>query len=217
MPNASETPAGAGARARRQALGVLLLVAYPLFAHAAIASGMVFFAWIAWLCLAALILLAARGIWGMTAAALVTAMLLVVDADALLRFPPILFNLALAIWFGWSLLPGEEPVIGWFARLQRKADLPRDLVSYTRALTVIWAAFFIVMAVSALLLALFADPQAWSVFANGVDYLLVGVLFVGEYVYRRLRYRHHRHASLAYHIRSVFSAGRLTPRRSAHR
>jgi uncharacterized membrane protein len=217
MPNATETAAGAGPRARRQAAGVLLLLAYPVLAHAAIASGVTTFAWAAWLCLAGLILLAAPGMRGVAAAALVTAMLFVVDADALLRFPPILFNLALAIWFGRSLLPGEEPVIGWFARLERGAELPQDLSGYTRGLTVIWTVFFIAMALSALALALFAGPQAWSVFANGVDYLLVGVLFVGEYVYRRLRYRHHRHASLAYHIRSVFAAGRLTPRRSAHR
>jgi len=43
-------------------------------------------------------------------------------------------------------------------------------------------------AVAAALAAL-ARPEIWSLFANGIDYLLVGVLFVGEYVFRRVRYR----------------------------
>jgi uncharacterized membrane protein len=204
-------------RSLRQALGVLLLIAYPILAHAAIASGLERFAWAAWLCLAALLALALPGMPGMACSALLTAMPFFVDADTLLRFPPILFNLALAVWFGRSLLPGEEPVIGWFARLERGGDLPAELSGYTRGLTLIWTAFFVAVAAASAALALFADPRAWSVFANGIDYLLVGVLFVGEYVYRRLRYRNHRHASLAFHIRSVFAAGRLTPRRSARK
>src|SRR5207247_1996691 len=66
-------------------------------------------------------------------------------------------------------------------------------------------------------LALLATHQPWSLFANGIDYLLVGVLFVGEYVFRRMRYRQHSHRSLADVVRTVARSGRLAPRRTARK
>ena len=208
----------AGTRSLRRALGALFLVAYPVVAHVAIAEGIPPLARAAWLCLAAFLFLAVPGVWGAVGALAVTATLLVADAETLLKFPPVIFNLALAVWFGRSLLPGEEPVIGWFARLQRGENLPEELARYTRGLTILWTLFFVAVSALSVALAVFADPAAWSLFANGIDYLLVGALFVGEYVYRRLRYRHYRHASLLHHFRSVFAAGgRMVPRRSARR
>src|SRR5947199_98830 len=75
-----------------------------------------------------------------------------------------------------------------------------------------WTAWLCIAA-----LAVLATPQTWSLFANGIDYLLVGVLFVGEYVFRRMRYRHHSHRSLADVVRTVARSGRLAPRRTARK
>ena len=80
-----------------------------------------------------------------------------------------------------------------------------------------WTAFFVAMAAAAAALAVLATPQTWSLFANGIDYLVVGVLFVGEYVFRRLRYRHHAHRPLADVIRTVVRSGSLAPRRTARK
>jgi len=82
---------------------------------------------------------------------------------------------------------------------------------------VVWTAFFVCMAGVAAALAMWATPQTWSLFANGIDYLLVGVLFVGEYVFRRVCYRHHQHRPLADVVRTVARAGRLAPRRTARK
>jgi uncharacterized membrane protein len=214
---ASGSAAGTRHGRLRPALAALFLIVYAVLVHASIAGGRAPLAPIAWICLAASLHAAIPGRWGLAGPALMVATLLFADAQTLLKFPPVAFNLALAAWFGRSLLPGEEPVIGWFARVERGAELPQDLAGYARGMTVIWTLFFIAMVFSALALALFADPGAWSVFTNGVDYLLVGVLFVGEYVYRRLRYPGHDHASLAHHIRAVFAAIRLMPRRSVRK
>jgi uncharacterized membrane protein len=201
----------------RGALAVLLLLAYPLLTHAAVTTGLAYLAWAAWLCIAALVLLSFPGQWGLAGFALLAAAPLVADTDALLKLPPIIINLALAVWFGRTLAPGEEPMISWFARLVRGTELAPDLARYTRWSTVVWTAFFVSMAAAAAALAVWATPQTWSLFANGIDYLLVGALFVGEYVFRRVRYRHHQHRPLADVVRTVARAGRLSPRRTARK
>jgi uncharacterized membrane protein len=203
--------------APRGALAVLLLLAYPVLTHAAVTTGLAYLAWTAWLCIAALVVLSLPGPWGLAGFALLAAAPLVADADALLKFPPVIINLALAAWFGRTLAPGEEPMISWFGRLVRGTELAPDLERYTRWSTVVWTAFFVSMAAVAAVLAVWATPQIWSLFANGIDYLLVGVLFVGEYVFRRVRYRHHEHRPLADVVRTVARAGKLSPRRTARK
>src|SRR6266853_2957199 len=201
----------------RQALGTVVLVAYPVLTHAAVTTGLGYLASAAWLCLAALLYLSFPGKWGLGGFALLAAAPLVAEPDALLKLPPVAFNVALAVWFGRTLAPGEEPMISWFARLVRGTELPADIARYTRWSTVVWTAFFVSMAAVAAALAVWATPQTWSLFANGIDYLLVGVLFVGEYVFRRVCYRHHQHRPLADVVRTVARAGRLAPRRTARK
>ena len=199
--------------APRHALGVLLLLSYPFLTHA----GLAYWAWTAWLCIAALVVVSFPGPWGLAGFALLAAAPLVADPDALLKFPPVIINLALAVWFGRTLAPGEEPMISWFARLARGTELPPDLARYTRWSTVMWTAFFVSTAAAAAALAVLASPRTWSLFANGIDYLLVGALFFGEYVFRRVRYPHHSHRPLADVVRTVARSGSLAPRRTARK
>ena len=201
----------------RQALGAVVLVAYPVLTHAAVTTGLGYLASAAWLCLAVLLYLSFPGKWGLAGFALLAAAPLVAEPDVLLKLPPVVFNVALAVWFGRTLAPGEEPMISWFARLVRETELPADIARYTRWSTVIWTAFFVSMAAVSAALAVLATPHAWSVFTNGIDYLLVGALFVGEYVFRRVRYGHHEHRPLADVVRTVVRAGKLAPRRTARR
>src|SRR5229473_3602501 len=149
--------------APRPALGVLLLLAYPVLTHAAITTGLAYLAWAAWLCIAALVVLSFPGQWGLAGFALLAAAPLAADPDALVKLPPVIINLALAVWFGRTLAPGEEPMISWFARLVRGTEVPADIARYTRCLTVVWTAFFLIMAAAAALLAELAPPQIWSV------------------------------------------------------
>ena len=124
----------------------------------------------------------------------------------LLVAPPILINAALACLFGSTLLPGRDPFISRFARMEQ-GTLPADLARYTRRLTWIWTLLFTAMAATALALALFGSLAAWSTFTNVVTYTLVAVFFAGEHAYRRVRYRQYRHASLPDLVSNVRSAG----------
>lgn len=108
---------------------------------------------------------------------------------------PLAVNLALCWLFGRTLAAGREPMIARFARLERGAELPADLARYARALTAAWTGFFFAMAAVSLSLALWGSVLAWSLFTNVINYALVALFFVGEYVVRRIRFRHYRHLS----------------------
>lgn len=213
MKKSASASAALSFRVVRTVLAVALVCAYPILAHVSVAAGEPRFAQLAWLCLAGLVGLAMPGRWGIAVAAALVLPLFLTDAEALLRAPPVLVNVALGVWFGRSLMPHEEPMISWFARLER-GELEPELARYSRCLTAIWTGFFAVMAITSAALAVAGSAETWSVFTNGVNYLLVALLFIGEYAYRRIRYSHYRHASLPRLVRMLMSA-RGRPRRAA--
>lgn len=104
-----------------------------------------------------------------------------------LLLAPTLINAALLATFGASLW-AERPIVERFARLQVE-DLSPAEVSYCRSVTQIWCAFFVVNGGTALYLALAGDIEAWTLFAGFISYVLIGMLFAGEYVYRHWRFR----------------------------
>jgi uncharacterized membrane protein len=107
---------------------------------------------------------------------------------------PVAINLALAALFASTLRRGAEPMIARFARRER-GTLEPELRGYTRNLTVVWVAFFIVMAAVAVSLSLVGWTVAWLAFALVGNYALIAALLVGEYLYRRRRFAHLQHAS----------------------
>ncbi|HVS26595.1 MAG TPA: hypothetical protein VHE58_04775 [Burkholderiales bacterium] len=157
------------------------------------------------LILVAAALLPGRSKW-LVAAVLPLLLLVPVDPGILLFCPPVIINVLGCGFFGMSLREGREPVISRIARLER-GELPAELAQYTRRLTWIWTVFFALMALLSILLAAFAPLTVWSLFSNLVNYLLVGFLFFGEFVYRRIRYRHYHHAPPFQVIRSIWDKG----------
>jgi uncharacterized membrane protein len=113
----------------------------------------------------------------------------------LLYVPPVAINLALCAFFARTLRHGCEPLVSRFARIERRGQLAPDLARYTRNLTQAWAGFFVLMAAISATLAVTGPLAAWSLFSNILNYVLVVLFFILEYVYRRVRYRHHLHAS----------------------
>jgi uncharacterized membrane protein len=191
---------------------LLLACAWPLSLHYAIlfAPGWPARVNAAALALALLIwaIAAARAAAWLAAAALLALLgAVVVYAHQLLLFaPPVILNAAAAAVFGASLRAGHEPLISRFARHARGGVLPPDLVVHARLVTWLWTLLLGAMALAAAALALSAPLELWSLFTNVVAYVLIAALFIGEYVYRRLRFRHHQHASFVAQLRSVRSA-----------
>ena len=186
---------------------------YPLLAHAAILTGRPSLIGLSIGVLAALILLAPlrRGrAWAWLAFTATLAGLYRLSHSGIatlpLLIPPVVLNAFMAWVFGHTLVRGRMPLIERIARVMRDPDtpLPTEVVRYTRRVTLAWTVLFVALAVVNLVLALCATPQGlllaagwrppvtvplalWSLFANVLNYLFVGALFVLEYAWRQRR------------------------------
>lgn len=110
--------------------------------------------------------------------------------DAFERYFPNLFflehagaNLALAFVFGRTLRAGREPLCTTFARLLH-GQLPPEVERYTRQVTVAWTAFFLALFAASATLYAGGFLAAWSLLANILSPLLIGAMFVVEYLVR---------------------------------
>ena len=173
-----------------------LALGYPLLVHLAVVLSDTRLEWLALVWLLGISLggaLAARKVWawGLLGSGAVALYWLVVLGHGryALYVPPALIPAALFILFAGSLRSGTTPLITRIATVMRGEPLPQPLVVYTRHITLLWCAVFIVMFASAVSLAIWASPPLWSLMTNVVHYVVLGAIFVIEFVYRRIRYR----------------------------
>ncbi|UAA05038.1 hypothetical protein KZ661_01390 [Klebsiella quasipneumoniae] len=101
----------------------------------------------------------------------------------LLLFYPVVVNSVMLTVFGGSLW-STMPIIERLARL-REPDLPERAVRYTRRVTQIWCAFFIINGGIALFTALYGDLSLWTAWNGMISYLLMGTLMAGEWLVRQ--------------------------------
>ena len=118
--------------------------------------------------------------------------------------PPVLVNLALAVLFGKTLLPGATTLVARVASLWRGV-LDPVVARYTRRVTMAWAAFFVLMALESIGLALFAPLHVWSLFTNFLNYVFVLLFFVIEYQLRLHCLPSHEHLSFRAFCRLLVS------------
>ena len=197
------------------ALRLLLAVAYPLLAHWASIDGSGVVALLALLDLAVIVLLQplARpigwawlllgatgvGLWALHGSKIPALLLLA---------PPVVFTALLSWWFGRSLRAGRVPLISRIVSGLEGCEPPAlkpELKHYTRRLTLLWAMLLGGLALANAVLALIAVPDgvlmrlgyppvltvsqdAWSWFANLLNYGIVGGFFLAEYVCRKRRF-----------------------------
>lgn len=105
----------------------------------------------------------------------------------LLLATPVVASALAAFVFGKSL--ASVPLVERFARAQQPPELMVRLTGYCRAVTVVWCAFLAANAAVALALALIAPLSVWALYTGLVSYLLMGVLFAGEWLVRQTRIR----------------------------
>ncbi|HBQ2881684.1 TPA: hypothetical protein L7V13_002273 [Klebsiella quasipneumoniae subsp. quasipneumoniae] len=101
----------------------------------------------------------------------------------LLLFYPVVVNSVMLAVFGGSLW-STMPIIERLARLH-EPDLPERAVRYTRRVTQIWCAFFIINGGIALFTALYGDLSLWTAWNGMISYLLMGTLMAGEWLVRQ--------------------------------
>ncbi len=123
-----------------------------------------------------------------------------------LLLPPVLIPAALAWVFGHTLMPGQTPLIERFARAFHAPDgLASGVVVYTRRVTWCWTLLLAAMALGNLVLASNVSPGGlieaagfhapWPVspslfgwVSNLASYLLIGGMFIAEFVVRLIRF-----------------------------
>ncbi|WP_263262141.1 hypothetical protein [Pseudomonas sp. RIT-PI-S] len=101
----------------------------------------------------------------------------------LLRWYPVLLSAGLLVIFSLSLRHGM-PVAERLARLT-DPELPPKAIRYTRQVTQAWCLFFLLNGLAAASLALWAPLAWWALYTGVIAYLLMGVLFAGEWMIRQ--------------------------------
>lgn len=125
-------------------------------------------------------------------------------------------HLALAHWFGRSLLPGHEPVVTGMARLIFGHGISPRKQRYTRGVTWAWTVFFVVNALVSTLLFAWAPTEVWSVHANLLTGPLVGLMFLVEMGVRQRALPPEDRPSLQAIVRAYRERGRLGQQPAPH-
>lgn len=96
---------------------------------------------------------------------------------------PVLINAFLGFLFYFSL--NKTPMITKFAML-KEPNLDEKAKFYTRNLTKIWIVFFAINGLISAILACFKNKIYWGVYCGAISYVLIGILFFGEIIFRKL-------------------------------
>lgn len=101
---------------------------------------------------------------------------------------PVLIQLMLMIFFGRTLLKGNGPsFIERFVRLEFP-EFPEYVSPYCRNLTLLWTGFFAMNVIVCSLLAIWGTNYGWTLYNGVLIYVMMGVLAVGEYIYRHFKF-----------------------------
>ncbi len=100
-----------------------------------------------------------------------------------LKLYPALVNAVMLVIFATSLR-FPPTAVERLARLT-EPDLPPFAVVYTRRVTQVWCGFFVLNGALALMTALWASNQVWALYNGLLAYVMMGVLFGGEWLVRR--------------------------------
>jgi uncharacterized membrane protein len=211
---------------------ITLAIGFPLIAHAAVVSRNGSLTIVSLAMLTLLVMLPRLVRWNGAAWAMVpvvvAALVLLWRAHAAwlpLYASPVLVSFAIAWVFGQTLARGEVPLIERLVRLLHESDdLRPDIRAYARSVTVAWTLLTTVLGLLNLTLALVAEPdgvllmmgirppftvhvETWSLFANFLNYVIVGAFFVVEHLYRDSRFPEQRYRNVLDFLRRAAAVG----------
>jgi len=121
---------------------------------------------------------------GFGAVALALGLLFIKSEWGAVQAYPVIVSLTVAAAFGWSLL-FPPTLVERIARLSEPA-LSAQGIAYTRRVTWLWFFFLLMNATVSLMTVLWGTLAQWMLWNGFVSYLLMGALFAGEYVVRKI-------------------------------
>jgi hypothetical protein len=107
--------------------------------------------------------------------------------DIYVYFYPVVINLILLCIFGFSLLY-PPTIIERIARVQDSRFTDRD-IPYVKKCTIAWCLFFLFNGAIALYSVFLKDKEFWALYNGLISYLLMGSMFLGEWLIRQKRIR----------------------------
>jgi hypothetical protein len=111
---------------------------------------------------------------------------------------------SLALMFAKTLAKGQIPLITQLAT-KIEGPLPAAIERYTRQVTLAWALFFALNVVVSIALYYFVSFAAWSLFSNVYSTPMLIGMFILEFGYRKIRYRHYKTASFSDGMKAFMS------------
>ena len=116
-------------------------------------------------------------------------LVLVTGSERVLRFYPVLVNLVMLLTFALSI-HGEESIVFVFAKLADKRIehhcAKGSIRRYCRIVTLVWCAFFVINGTIALITTLCPSQGLWVIYNGLVAYILIGIMFIGEFIVRHI-------------------------------
>ncbi len=114
------------------------------------------------------------------------------DTPVFILHLPVFISCFLLVTFCWSL---RHPpcMIERYAMLF-KQEFSEEEQSYLKKTTCLWMVFFIVNASITEVIILMGKLDWWALYAGLISYLIMGCLFAGEYIVRRVKFKeYHNH------------------------
>jgi len=112
----------------------------------------------------------------------------VLNSSTILKLSPVFINIILIYTFGITLFQPPS-MIYRFAILADKSipnsPAQEKIAAYCYKVTVVWIVFFILNGSIAALTVFFTSDLIWVIYNSGITNVLMGILFVGEYIVRK--------------------------------
>lgn len=122
--------------------------------------------------------------WGVVAVALSLALLTWLgNALMPIKLYPVAVNAFMLVMFA-STIVRPPSAIERLARLS-EPDLPHVAIAYTRKVTLVWCAFFLINGGIALATALWGTEAQWTLYNGGIAYVLMGLIAGIEWLVRK--------------------------------
>ena len=113
----------------------------------------------------------------------------VADNIFFVKFYPVLVNLSLLAFFGWTLWkpPSFAFRMANLADKNLKNSASYNAVErYCKKVTIVWCCFFIFNSIVAALTVFIGSDTVWSLYNGLIAYILVGLIFAIEYLVRKM-------------------------------
>ena len=114
---------------------------------------------------------------------------LVTNSAIILRFYPLLMNILLLATFAGTLFFPPNMIFR-FATMQDKSIRfslgEKQVEAYCRKVTIVWCAFFVLNGSVTAFTVFRGSDALWSVYNGGIAYILMGILFAGEFAVRKI-------------------------------